>query len=468
MISRVSRATTTKFRNSVFLGPNSRKLLRQFSVTNDSILYNHSRSPTINKNMKFSHYFATCLAAASITNAFAPSFTTKVTNGKALFSSSTTEPSTYASVERYVNDHPNNNIPPHIAALVGRGLHTKEDHPIGIVRAKIQDYFNSLDEDYKIFDAEDPIVTCKQCFDDLRIEPDHPGRSPSDTYYINDETLLRTHTSAHQSMHLRDGYERFLCAGDVYRRDEIDASHYPAFHQLEGVKLFDKDQVKGADGLSKEEWLASPECKMIADDLKNVLEGLMDHLFGPVEKKWSEDFFPFTEPSFECEILYNGEWLEVLGCGVVHTEVLEMAGREDRRGWAFGLGLERLAMILFEIPDIRLFWTDDERFHKQFKAGTITKFKPYSKYPPVFKDIAFWLPEDFVENDFFELARGIAGDLVERMELTDEFTNPKTNKTSKCYRITYRSMDRSLTDEEINDLQNKLREEVVSLGVEVR
>jgi phenylalanyl-tRNA synthetase alpha chain len=237
---------------------------------------------------------------------------------------------------------------------------------------------------------------------------------------------------------------------------------------LEGVKLFDSEEVKGADGLSKEEWLASPECQMIADDLKNTLEGLMDHLFGPVEKKWSDDYFPFTEPSFECEILYQGEWLEVLGCGVIHTEVLEMAARSDRRGWAFGLGLERLAMILFSIPDIRLFWSDDERFHKQFEEGKITTFKTYSKYPPVFKDIAFWLPENFVENDFFEMARGIAGDLVEKMEVIDEFTNPKTNRTSKCYRITYRSMERSLTNEEINEMQDNLRDDSAGLGLEVR
>merc|ERR1712194_890866 len=91
----------------------------------------------------------------------------------------------------------------------------------------------------------------------------------------------------------------------------------------------------------------------------------------------------------ECEILYQGEWLEVLGCGVIHTEVLSMADRGDKRGWAFGLGLERLAMILFEIPDIRLFWTDDERFHKQFSANKITKFKSYSKYPPVYKILPF-------------------------------------------------------------------------------
>jgi phenylalanyl-tRNA synthetase alpha chain len=383
----------------------------------------------------------------------------------------TTEKTTnYATPERYLAPHPKNNVPPHIADLVGRGLHERPNHPLGIINAKIKEYFelraqNGDGPTFDFFLGEDPIVTTKQCFDDLRIEPDHPGRSPSDTYYLTDETLLRTHTSAHQSQHLSEGHEAFLCAGDVYRRDEIDASHYPAFHQLEGVKLFDPEVVGTASG---EEWVNSPECKMIAEDLKATLEGLMDHLFGPVEKRWSEDYFPFTEPSFECEILYEGEWLEVLGCGVIHTEVLEMAGRGERRGWAFGLGLERLAMILFKIPDIRLFWTEDERFHKQFREGQITEFKSYSKYPPCYKDIAFWIPEDFVENDFFEMARGIAGDLVERMEMTDEFTNPKKQKTSKCYRITYRSMDRSLTDDEVNAMQDELREKVADLGAEVR
>ena len=378
------------------------------------------------------------------------------------------EAATYADPSRYLSDHPTNNVPPHIAALVGKGLHTKPNHPIGIIRSKIQEYFASQPHDYIIYDAEDPIVTTTQCFDDLRIPPDHPGRSPSDTYYIDDKTLLRTHTSAHQSEHLRSGADCFLCAGDVYRRDEIDSSHYPAFHQLEGVRLFPKEEMKGAEGLTGEEWTSSPECKAIGDDLKATLEGLMDHLFGETEKKWSEDYFPFTTPSYELEIKYEGEWLEVLGCGVVHEEVLQMADRSDRRGWAFGLGLERLAMILFEIPDIRLFWTEDERFTSQFKEGQITKFEPYSKYPPVYKDIAFWIPDDYVENDFFELARGIAGDIVEKMEMVDEFTNPKKGKTSKCYRITYRSMDRSLTNEEVDALQDDLREKAEGLGVEVR
>ena len=161
--------------------------------------------------------------------------------------------------------------------------------------------------------------------------------------------------------------------------------------------------------------------------------------------------------------------MEVLGCGVVHSGVLENVGLSDRHGWAFGLGLERLAMVLFSIPDIRLFWTDDERFSKQFRAGEITTFKPYSKYPPVFKDIAFWCPESYVENDFNELARSIGGELIERVENIDTFTNPKTGKTSNCYRITYRSMDRSLTDVEINALQDSLRDEAASaLSVELR
>jgi len=226
--------------------------------------------------------------------------------------------------------------------------------------------------------------------------------------------------------------------------------------------------MSGAEGLKGDDWTDSPECKAVAEDLKSTLEGLMDHLFGETEKRWSEDYFPFTTPSYELEIKYEGRWLEVLGCGVMHEEVLDMSSRGDRRGWAFGLGLERLAMILFEIPDIRLFWTDDARFVGQFREGKIKKFIPYSKYPPVYKDIAFWIPADYVENDFYEMARGIAGDIVERMELIDEFTNAKKGKTSKCYRITYRSMDRSLTNEEVDALQDELRVKVEDLGVEVR
>jgi phenylalanyl-tRNA synthetase alpha chain len=186
---------------------------------------------------------------------------------------------------------------------------------------------------------------------------------------------------------------------------------------------------------------------------------MASHLFGETEMRWLDEYFPFTHPSFELEIYFQDEWMEVLGCGVIHPNILANAGRPNDKGWAFGLGLERLAMILFGIPDIRLFWTTDERFHSQFaKAGEIVQFKPYSKYPPCYKDISFWITDDFHINDFNELVRGIAGDLVEQMELIDNFTHPKSNRTSHCYRIFYRSMDRSLTNEEIDELQEQVRE----------
>ena len=306
-----------------------------------------------------------------------------------------------AAPPKYITDDVGNNVTPYIENLVGRGLHRAEAHPLGIIKAKIEEYFQGLDGPaFEIVDDLDPLVQAQACFDDLLIPKDHPGRLPSDTYYVSrpggrevsasTDVLLRTHTSAHQSQLLRDGKEAFLCTGDVYRRDEIDASHFPAFHQMEGVKLFPPADVGGA--MTREEWLASPGCELIAKDLKKTLEGLCDHLFGDCEKRWIDEcaagaaradaalprpiyhtscttattsclstdarasttsrYFPFTEPSFELEIYYNGDWMEVLGCGVVHSGVLENVGLSDRHGWAFGLGLERLAMVLFSIPDV--------------------------------------------------------------------------------------------------------------------
>jgi len=379
---------------------------------------------------------------------------------------------------RFIVDSAFNNVPPHLIKYVGRDLHKNPNHPLGIIKQKIQDYFDSLEGGkFDMVDDKDPLVSAQACFDDLLIPLDHPGRKPSDTYYVTREggknvsspadTLLRTHTSAHQSELLRAGGERFLCTGDVYRRDEIDSSHFPVFHQMEGVKLFDPEEVGGK--MTREEWLASPGCKAIADDLKKTLEGLCDALFGPVEKRWIDEYFPFTEPSFELEIFYNGDWMEVLGSGVIHTGVLDNVGLSERHGWAFGLGLERLAMVLFKIPDIRLFWSEDRRFVDQFKAGQITEFKPFSKYPPCKKDISFFIPEGFDPNDFYELARGIAGDRIEEITNIDVFENPKTGKTSHAYRLIYRSLERTMENEEVNKLLFDLVDQVqTKLGVEVR
>lgn len=137
---------------------------------------------------------------------------------------------------------------------------------------------------------------------------------------------------------------------------------------------------------------------------------------------------------------------------MLQQQIVRNSGLGEEVGWAFGLGLERLAMVLFDIPDIRLFWSKDPRFLSQFQHGEITRFKPYSKYPACYKDVSFW-HADFHENNLCEVVRDVAGDMVEQVVLVDAFQHPKTKRESKCYRILYRHMDRNLTNEEVDKLQ---------------
>ncbi|KAJ8755402.1 hypothetical protein K2173_019200 [Erythroxylum novogranatense] len=290
-------------------------------------------------------------------------------------------------------------------------------------------------------------------FDDVLVPADHVSRSYNDTYYVDSQTVLRCHTSAHQAELLRKRHTHFLVTGDVYRRDSIDSTHYPVFHQMEGFRVF-----------SPEDWEASGlgATFFAAEDLKRCLEGLARHLFGAVEMKWIDTYFPFTDPSFELEIFFQ-KWLEVLGRGDGEQEILKRNGKLNNVAWAFGLGLERLAMVLFDIPDIRLFRSSDERFTSHSVSQLGVKFKPFSKYPPCYKDMSFWINESFTENNLCEIVRGIAGDLVEEVMLV--LLSLSFSESFEPVIVTgllYRSMERSLTDEEINDLQWKVRQQVES------
>lgn len=310
------------------------------------------------------------------------------------------------------------NIPPQILELLNRKVYRVPNHPISILSNKIKEYFEQSNisdikipgEKFTLEDSFDPLVSVKQCFDDVLVPVDHISRQPSETYYHDESTVLRPHTSAHQIQMIREGNNAFLVLGDVYRRDTIDRTHYPAFHQMEGVRIFSYDQI-GAKNYD--------DAKKIAEkDLKQTLEGLSKHIFGQVEHRWVDENFPFTDPSLELEIFYQNDWMEILGCGVIHDQVMKNAGRDVNKevGWAFGLGLDRWAMNLFGIHDIRLFWSQDERFLGQFKEGEITKFKEYSKFPPCFKDIAFWTNSEYDEHTFFEIIRDNSGDMVESVE----------------------------------------------------
>lgn len=191
-------------------------------------------------------------------------------------------------------------------------------------------------------------------FTALNHPPDHPARSMHDTFYTADGRLLRTHTSPVQIRHMlscvRAGQQppiRAIAPGRVYRRDH-DATHSPMFHQIEGIWV--DDEVNFAN-------------------LKSVLGAFFRSFFDDdqIVVRFRPSFFPFTEPSAECDILRGGKWLEVAGCGMIHPVVLAHGGiGSEYRGFAFGMGVERLAMLLFGISDIRTLFENDLRFLSQF------------------------------------------------------------------------------------------------------
>jgi len=285
---------------------------------------------------------------------------------------------------------------------------------------------------------------------------------------------------------MKMGLDHFLVVGDVYRRDEIDKSHYPVFHQMEGVSLIDNkmlskmnDSIKmfeSGEKTAEKQGVHTRDITMLCEaDLKNCLIGLAKALFGQnIEYRWVECYFPFTHPSWELEVMFNGEWMEVLGCGIMEQQILHEAGISDKVGWAFGLGLERLAMILYGIPDIRLFWSQDSGFHSQFKDATHEskiEFKEFGKAPQNINDLSFWLPLDksYDPNDFYDLVRNHGGHCVEQVSLIDDFFNKKKGLTSHCYRIVYRHMDRPLTNKEVNVIHDHIKQAAAEqLGVTVR
>lgn len=210
--------------------------------------------------------------------------------------------------------------------------------------------------------------------------------------------------------------------------------------------------------------------KLVEFEMKNLLERLVVSLFGKQLKyRWVDAYFPFTQPSWELEIYYNDKWLEVLGCGIMKNEILNQAGVQNSIGFAFGLGLERLAMIIYDIPDIRLFWSRDSGFLSQFNEKELDKnfkYKAISQYPQCCNDLSFWLPSDltfetFSLNDVYDAVRDVGGDVIEQVVVLDKFTHPKTKQNSLTVRITYRHMERTLTQEEVNNVHSAIANELV-------
>jgi phenylalanyl-tRNA synthetase alpha chain len=211
--------------------------------------------------------------------------------------------------------------------------------------------------------AEGPeIETDYHNFEALNIPRDHPARDMQDTLYVSESLLLRTHTSPVQirAMLAQPPPVRIIVPGKVYRRDVADATHSPMFHQVEGLAV---------------------DRAITMADLKGTLELFAREMFGPRSRiRFRPSFFPFTEPSAEvdvlcfvcqgagCRLCKQGGWLEILGSGMVHPQVLRNVGYDPEKvtGWAFGMGIERIAMLKYGIEDLRLFFENDLRFLRQF------------------------------------------------------------------------------------------------------
>ena len=245
--------------------------------------------------------------------------------------------------------------------LPGRARPVGSLHPLQHLQRRAVDIFRRMG--FALAEGPD-IETEWHCFDALNTPPDHPARNEQDTFYLPDGRLLRTHTSSVQirTMENQPPPIRIIAPGAAYRRDEVDSTHLAQFTQMEGLYV-DEGVTLG--------------------DLKGTLEYFFRELFGSDAKvRFRPHFFPFTEPSYEIDVraaaLGGGErWLELAGCGMVDPAVF--AQINERRGdnafdpdkvtgFAFGFGLERLAMILYGVPDIRMFVENDQRFLSQFPS----------------------------------------------------------------------------------------------------
>ncbi|WP_154989659.1 phenylalanine--tRNA ligase subunit alpha [Priestia megaterium] len=246
--------------------------------------------------------------------------------------------------------------------LPGRPVKAGTHHPLTSVVEEVEDLF--LGMGYEV--AEGPEVEQDYYnFEALNLPKGHPARDMQDTFYITEETLLRTHTSTVQARVMNKnegkGPVKIICPGKVYRRDDDDATHSHQFMQIEGLVVDENIRMS---------------------DLKGTLEVFVKKMFGvDREIRLRPSFFPFTEPSVEvdvscakcggkgCNVCKQTGWIEILGAGMVHPNVLEMAGYDSTkyRGFAFGIGVERIAMLKHGVDDIRHFYTNDVRFLDQFK-----------------------------------------------------------------------------------------------------
>lgn len=361
-------------------------------------------------------------------------------------------------------------------------------NPVNMIVEKVtkSDFFS----DFEIFTSPE-VVKEFETFDLFYFPENHVARRPSDSYFLQKTSekeaniLLRPHTTimwyhyliqSNWIEKLHNTWEiKVLSYWKTYRVDELDKTHHECFHQIDWLRICEKQK----EIINQE-------------TLKKVLSNMIKALFwDKVEYRFNVDHFPYTIDSLEVEVKFNNKWLEVTWAWVVHPTVLEKLwiDPEKYNGWAFGFGIERLAMIFKNIPDIRIFWSRDKRVLAQW--WNFEAYKEISSFPPVYKDISIIVPkEKFIveeksseqiklnretESSLFAITwiiRDAWENLVEEVKIIDEYENDKKFwelRKSFTLNITFRSIEKTLTNEEINKIYFEIREKIEKdLGYELR
>ncbi len=327
-------------------------------------------------------------------------------------------------------------------------------HPINLMKEKILWLPR-----YQTFDIIDipEIVSTDIMFDTYNFPKDHPARSSSDTYYVDANHVLRPHTSIMRRYYLqtpgirekldREGHVWVISYGKVYRKDEIDKTHHTVFHNIDAIYIAKKDQEEIGRGT-----------------LENILHELMKAIYkNDYTRNIVEDINPYTDPTLEVEITYQDKLLELLGSWVLRPELLRLLDLDPEiyNAWARGPGLERLVMPKMHIPDIRIFRAADQRITQQ-RWSLEHIYEDISKYPSTYRDISFMVPKSTHINAYYTLIRDLAGDIVEEVQLLDTYENEQKlwkDMISYTFRIVYRSHERTLLNDEINEIQTQIRDQ---------
>lgn len=333
-------------------------------------------------------------------------------------------------------------------------------HAINLVVSKILDHLNEKKSWPKPeVRRMGPISSVVNDFDRLYFPADSPTRLPRYTRYLDDKTILRTHTTAMIPDILIEIREKgltdyaVLCPGICYRRDVVDRKHTGEPHQMDIWRI-----KKGAPKLARE-------------DLIDLIESVLDAVIPGSKYRANEVKHPYTINGLEVEILMNGNWLELLECGEANPKLLADAGLdpEEYSGLAMGMGLDRLVMLLKSIDDIRILRSEDPRIKQQMT--NLKPYKPVSKYPPVSQDLSVSVSSERNEEDICEIVKNTLGDnssAVEEITILSEtdynLLPPKAierlgispGQKNMLIRIVLRSHERSLTHKEANEMRDKI------------